>query len=328
MTNTCFPRITVHFHFIVLYLLIAVLIGIGICWSGQVTKPKVAVIVSREIKPYMEAMEGLKLVLVHEAGGEIKNFPLEDYSKTDLDLLKKELKNGKFNLAISVGPEATSFLWSGKDDLDLLRVFTMVLSPEELLPQPQKACGISLSIPIKRQLKTVAESLPYINRLGLLFNPKYNHDFYQLSCKQAQLYDLKIKPLKIHSQKDIPETLEKSWPKIDGLWLIPDKTVISKSVVEYIIKEALYQKKPVIGYNRFFYESGAAMAFVLDYRIIGKQTGRLALNKLREQSCQEKIPAFQVKVNSEVLESMGYEGHQAEKKKEKLIWKRYKKTTP
>lgn len=307
MTNTCFPRIMVRLHFIFFFLLIAVLLGIGICWSGQVHKPRVAVIVSREIRPYMEAVEGLKLVLVQDSGGEIKNFSLEDYSKTDLNLLKKELNNGKFDLAISVGPEATSFLWSGNDNLDLPRLFTMVLSPEELLPQPQKACGISLSIPIKRQLKTVAESLPYINRLGLLFNPKYNHDFYKLSCKQAQLYDLKIIPLKIHSQKDIPEMLEKSWPEIEGLWLIPDRTVISKSVVEYIIKEALYQKKPVIGYNRFFYESGAAMAFILDYRKIGQQTGQLALKKLKDQSCEEKVPAFQVKINAEVLENMGYE---------------------
>ncbi len=308
MTKTNLSQIKGHlnFYFIILFSMITILFEVGICSSEQITKPKVAVVVSREIKPYMEAVGGLKDILDKKAGGKFKIFPLEEYRENDLDLLEKQLNSQDFNLAVSVGPEATSFLWSGSKRPDLLRVFTMVLSPEKILPKPERACGISLSIPIDRQLKVIAESLPFINRLGLLFNPKYNLDFYQFALGQAQPFDLEVVPLKIDSQKEIPKILEKSWSKIDGVWLIPDRTVISKSVAEYIIKEALYEEKPVIGYNRFFYESGSAMAFVLDYPAIGQQTGQLALNRLKDQPCEEIIPAFQIKINSNVLENMGY----------------------
>ncbi len=256
----------------------------------------------------MEAVQGLKTALVKEFGGEINSFFLEDYKAADFNLLRKQLSTENYNFAISVGPEATSFLWSDKNDLDLSRFYTMVLSPEKLIESQEKACGISLSIPISTQLRTIKQQLSSVKRLGLLFNPEYNSDFYKSASRQAHLYEMEIVPLKISSQKDIPEVLRQKWDEIDGLWLIPDRTVISKSVVEYIIKEALYQKKPVIGYNRFFYESGAALAFILDYSNIGKQTAEFVLDKLDSGYCSEKTPAFEAKLNLEVLKKIGYIG--------------------
>ena len=41
--------------------------------------------------------------------------------------------------------------------------------------------------------------------------------------------------------------------------MIPDQTVISEKIVQYVIKQALYHKKGVIGYNSFFIRSGAVV---------------------------------------------------------------------
>jgi putative ABC transport system substrate-binding protein len=116
---------------------------------------------------------------------------------------------------------------------------------------------------------------------------------------------LKIVPLKVLSKKDIPDILKQHWEDIDALWLIPDQTVISESIVQYIIREALSENVPVIGYNRFFYESGAAMAFVFDYEEVGRQTGRLAVSMLSGRACEKETPVFRVWLNLRVIDKLG-----------------------
>lgn len=62
---------------------------------------------------------------------------------------------------------------------------------------------------------------------------------------------------------------------MDALWLIPDRTVISESIVKYVIKEAFLRKVPVIGYNRFFMKPEPPWPL---YSII-KNSGNSALKK-------------------------------------------------
>ena len=91
---------------------------------------------------------------------------------------------------------------------------------------------------------------------------------------------------------------------MDALWLIPDRTVISESIVKYVIKEAFLRKIPVIGYNRFFYETGAALAFVFDYKELGQQCAKKALSILSGKNCLSTPPLFHVWVNAGVAGSL------------------------
>jgi putative ABC transport system substrate-binding protein len=82
-------------------------------------------------------------------------------------------------------------------------------------------------------------------------------------------------------------------------------------VVQFLIKEALLRNIPVVGYNRFFYESGAALAMVFDYRELGGQTGRLVLRALRSNICQSEAPDFHAWLNRKVLDKLGMEAPEA-----------------
>jgi putative ABC transport system substrate-binding protein len=190
----------------------------------------------------------------------------------------------------------------------------MVLSPEQVLERPLTAgAGVSLTIPIDIQIGSIRESIPSLDSLGLLFNPQINQDFFQRARAASQGVGIEIVPLQITSQKDVPEVLESSWGSIDGVWLIPDRTVISKSLVEFIIKEALYHRVPVIGYNRFFYQAGAALAFVFDYGDIGRQTGNIVISKLQGQDVRVQTAVFEVWKKEAVLERIGLKPSQSER---------------
>ncbi len=273
--------------------------------TGQAeTHTSIAVIVSLNIKPYAEAVEGIQSAL-HESSVRSAVFFLENYPERQREILKAKILRDGFSSLVAVGPEASRFIWSEFRDQNMRLIYTMVLHPRQLPEAPDSPCGVSMSIPPDIQLAEIAKIFPNIRRVGLLFDPQYNHDFFEVASAYEGSSSFSLLPLEVFSRKEIPQVLEKNWEKVDCLWMIPDRTIISESVIAYIIKEALLRKIPVIGYNRFFWESGAVMNFIFDYKELGRQAGNLAAEILHSRHCPETSPAFQIWLNEGVLRKLG-----------------------
>ncbi len=255
-------------------------------------------------KPFVEAVEGLSNVL-EKAGVEPDVFTFDDYPGKKQAVLKEKMLQKSFQCYIGVGPQAARFLWTAIDRPDSVVLYTMVLNPEKILPSDRPLCGISLNIPIQTQVREIAASLPSAMRIGLLFDPRYNGLFFSQSKQAAEGAGRAIIPLKVSSSKEIPAVLERQLKEVDALWMIPDPTVISESVIQYIIKRALMYRVPVIGYNTFFYESGASLNFIFDYGKLGEQTGELVLDLLRGGACRRSDPIFSKWINLKVVQKLG-----------------------
>jgi putative ABC transport system substrate-binding protein len=241
----------------------------------------------------MEAASGLDEYL-QDQGGTAEIVIWEDMDAFQKEHLADQLQKQSYQAAVGIGPQAMNFLWE-KNRTELPILFSMVLHPEQVVPQNSlPLCGISLSIPVDIQLQSIEHFLPERRRIGLLFHPDHNQDFYEQSVKAARERDLRIIPLPITDQGAVDQVLNQHLSEVDALWMIPGQALTSKKIVEYIIKQALYARVPVIGYNRFFYESGAAVAFVFDYARIGRQTGRLLMHKLEKGLCNVQPAEFRV----------------------------------
>ncbi|WP_207692244.1 ABC transporter substrate-binding protein [Desulfonema limicola] len=279
--------------------------------AGEFPGTKIAVLVSLNIKPYAEAVQGIDRVL-SDAGINPDTFFLDRYEGKALESLALKLTRQDYDLFIAVGPEASGFTWSKFQDKT---VYTMVLHPEKIENTPKKICGIPFNIPVDTQIKKIEQSLPGLKRIGLLHDPEYNSSFFNQAYEQGIKSGLEIIPLEASSKKEIPLVLDKNWDKIDCLWMIPDRTIISESIIKYIIKESLLKKIPLIGYNSFFYESGAAMSFIFNYESLGKQTGETVLKVLKGDLCKDNEPEFQIWLNHKVLNSLGISFKEIDKEK-------------
>ena len=266
---------------------------------------RVAVVVSKNIKPYLDAVEGFKSGLADNADVKAQVFNLEKLDAKERVELFRGRGAKKFALFVAVGPEAVLAVWNGIGKGGVSRIYFMVLNPEKIFGFREKVCGIPLNIPVQTQVEMVGRGLPSIRRPGLLYDPELNSDFFRKAAGAASLSGLTIVPLRVSSKKDIPLVLKRQWKDMDALWLIPDRTVISESIVKYVIKEAFLRKVPVIGYNRFFYETGAALAFVFDYKELGLQCAQKALKILSSQDCLSTPPLFHVWINERVGEKLG-----------------------
>jgi len=92
---------------------------------------------------------------------------------------------------------------------------------------------------------------------------------------------------------------------VDTIWLIPDQTVISETIIEFIMKTSLIHRTPVVGYNRFFYTSGASLSFVFNYYQLGRQSGKQAVRLLHGKSCTQQVPEFEIWLNQRVYRQLG-----------------------
>ena len=79
---------------------------------------------------------------------------------------------------------------------------------------------------------------------------------------------------------------------------------ISESIIQFIIETALLNHVPVIGYNSFFYESGAALSFVFDYQELGEQTGDLIMKLIETGVCSRPDPKFSMWVNRKTIQRL------------------------
>jgi len=271
--------------------------------ATEIQKPVAAVIVSRNIKPYMEAVGGLSFTIKEQGKIDLRTFFLDRYRENEWKALQAQLKSETFDFYIAVGPESARFVTAMLPQGTRI-FYTMILNPEKLLPNSEVVCGVSMDIPVGDQVKEIHKRLPFVKRVGLLYDPKYNADF--LDAAQTEHGFLEVIPLAVESKRQIPLVLNRYLEKIDGIWMIPDRTVISESIVKYIIKSGILKKKPVIGYNPFFYESGAAMAFVLDYEKLGIQTANVIIAAQAGVDCR-KSPVFDTLLNKRVLQKIGIE---------------------
>lgn len=270
--------------------------------SREGTPRRVAVVVSAPLRPYLEALKGLSGSLTHLGLQLLQPITLPQDSQGDFRTVQNELLRLPADAFISIGPEALPLVENVSRTRNLPWIYTMVLDAAKLVshrtPPP---CGVSLSLPAAEQIRAIARTFPERKRLGVFHSSPANRDFLQEAQRHAENVGLTLHTIPVTGPKDIPDRLTQSLPHLDALWIIPDPAIDSRALVEYLVETALLQNVPSIGYNRFFLEAGAAMAFVLDYEKIGAATAVLLDLYLRSNQCPEAVPAYDVLVNEHVM---------------------------
>ncbi len=202
----------------------------------------------------------------------------------------------QYDALVAVGPAALRYLDTNTSQTPLL--FGMVLNPQKILTDSAAmSCGVTLNLPVAEQLSALLDHFPDMARLGVLFDPANNQSWYDDAVQVAESLEVELVSLQVQREAGRLKILGK-FSDVDAILFIPDKTIISKAVIQHVIKRALQQRIPVVGYNQFFYDSGATLAFIIDYRKVGQQVAGKIDTILNGGYCDPLSPAaFDVKIN-------------------------------
>lgn len=268
------------------WLVSAVMAGLFMVHTCLADDWKVASLISREIVPYITMVEGVETKL---------RIPLHRFFFDDAGV-PYSLSGGAsdlltdYDVLIAVGPEALA--WADRHGAAGHTVYAMVLNPHHVVRDISRfPCGVSLNIPPDEQLAGIMDNVPHLKKLGVLFDPANNQEWFDRARQAARAMGVELVPLVIETggpALDLPGKLS----GLDGILFIPDRSVISKAVISHVIKSGILQGVPVVGYNRFFHESGAALSFIIDYRKTGEQVAEMVLHFLQHRECRTAVPAY------------------------------------
>lgn len=283
--------------FVPFFLLLLILAVPGLCPAREKV---VGVLLSREIAPYVSMVEGLESRLSVPA----HRFFLDETGKPySLGGRNVTLNPQMYDVLVAVGPEALHYLQPRAGAIPL--VHGMVLNPRNVITDPQwQPCGVGLSIPAEAQFASTLRHLPSLKRLGVLFDPGNNQAWFKGAAAVAATKGFELVPLQVSRQGGRLEMVG-DFARLDAILFIPDKSIISKAVIQYVIKQGVLSNTPVIGYNQFFHDSGAALNFLIDYHRVGQQVARQVELLLAGERCQGELPPlYEAVVNEEVWRAL------------------------
>ena len=253
----------------------------------------IAVIFSRDIAPYRQALEGFEQQLKREKRPyKIVDFNIEAYGH-DPESIVDRIESKQPALILTLGSAATDFLANRIKDTPI--VFSLVLpssgrgSLESQRALHPNMTGATMEIPLAIQFEKIHEVLPGARKVGVLYDPKISGPVVDSAAPIAARAGLQLVPMAVSSEGDVVQKLNELEDEIDVLWSVADSTVFTPQGLKHILLSTLRNRIPFVGLSPAFVKAGALLALSCDYEDIGRQSGEMAARILDGES-PERIP--------------------------------------
>lgn len=244
----------------------------------------IAVVLSRDIAPYREALRGFQSSL--DTGRQqyrVVEFNLEAFS-ADPEGLVAKVRSRRPALILTLGSAATSLVAGAVQDIPI--VFSLVLpssgggSLEELRVAHRNISGASMEIPVRTQFAKIREVLPAAKRIGVLYDPKVSGPVVESARKVLADMGFELVSIPVSSEQDVVQQMEQEGGRVDLLWSVADSTVFTPQSLRHILLWTLRSRVPFVGLSPSFVKAGALLALSCDFADVGRQSGEIALRIL------------------------------------------------
>ncbi len=243
------------------------IIFIILLWALSVeARQEIVAVQSSRIAPYEEALKGFKSV----SNAVVSRLVISESGGADV---VKELRARRPDIILAIGPDALSLV---KRIKDLPVVYLMVLNPHTILSQEENITGVSMHIPIERQLFSLINVLPDIKTIGLLYDPDKTGHLADKARIAAAINGVVLVAGQVHNSGVVPSALMEMKEKIDVFWMLPDTTLITPETIEFMLLFSLEHNIPILAFSEKYVELGALMSIGIDAFDMGAQAGEMA----------------------------------------------------
>ncbi|MGQ9810906.1 MAG: ABC transporter substrate-binding protein [bacterium] len=274
---------------------------------------RIAVVRARNMKPYEIDLEVFKARM--KKYGYQSAFVYFDMSTRDRadEELRQKINPGEIDLVLALGTEAAQMV--KRANLKVPALFSMVSEPAQvgLLNSSSNGetpmTGVSLDIAPEEQFKALLEIVPGVKRIGVIYDPNESEQIVDLGTRAANRLGIGLVTYPVTSEGQVPEGLTFIRPRIDALWLVSDRTVLTTQALQHIYLFAFQTSLPLMGLSDHFVKMGALLAVSPDYEDVGEQSAELAIRILKGED-PEVLPVAsprktQISLNSRTAQIIG-----------------------
>lgn len=242
-----------------------------------------------------------------------------DYQNAQGDLntantISKKMVSDKSDLILAIATPSAQATKNATSDVPVL--FSAVTDPvaaglvESIEKPGANVTGTSDKTPMKEQLTLITKIDPKVKKVGIIYNTSEANSKTQVdeAKKLAPGLGLEIVEVGINNINEVPQATDSALSKSDALYIITDNTVVSATSV--VTTKALEAKKIVIGSEESQVQKGALMTAGISYYELGKQTGKMAIEILKDGKKPADLPVqYQEKltniVNKKTIQALG-----------------------
>ena len=267
----------------------------GFAEAGQ----KIIAIQSMRVKPYEEALIGFQNV----CDSKIKRLIISELEGVDV---VNKINKIEPDLILAIGADSLSMVKTIKN---IPVVYLMVLNPEPIVSGAQNVTGVSMNINQEKQLMIISKALPDIRNIGLIYDPNRTGYLVKRAQETARKIGIKLFAEEIHNSRVVPSLINHMKGKIDAFWMLPDITVITPEIVEFLLLFSLENKIPILTFSEKYIELGALMSIGIDPFDMGRQAGKIAKKILsgRDVNNVKRVDARKavISINLKVARKLG-----------------------
>lgn len=249
----------------------ALLIIFCLLGSAHALAGEIAILQSSDLPAYAQAIEGFKVTA--PASMTYVEYDLRGDPELGKKLARK-IRASDASLVLAVGLKAA--LAAQVEIMDMPIVYMMILDPSKHRLSAPNMTGTLLEIPAERQFKILRSFLPSLHQLGVLFDPAKSGSRIKETTPYAAASGFKLTEFPVGSEREVPQQLRALIETADGLWLVPDSTVLTAESVGFILESAMARHVPVIGFSPEMTRLGALLSISVSYGDVGRETGLLA----------------------------------------------------
>jgi len=281
---------------------ILLLFSLFFCFTSSLTsfalEPVVVVILSKDIKPYHDALAGFEGEIQRNGYKVSFTYTLGEANDNNAQLADT-IKSKNPSLIFTVGTTAALFAKQNLNDAPI--VFSMVLNPVEngvaqsMANPGNNLTGVSLDIPPALQFQKLMEILPKATRIGVIYNAKEQEWIKEIQ-EAAKKNGLLLIAKPVNAQSDVPASIDEITKEADCLWAQVDPMIFNAQSSQYILLTLLRKKIPMMAFSAQYVKAGALLALECDYADIGRQSADMAVKILKQGVFNSMAMAFPEKV--------------------------------
>ncbi len=255
---------------------------------------EVIAVKNADLKPYEEVLRGIR----DSCGCTVRELKLREDEGVE-KILKKPP-----DAVVAIG---TSVFKKVREIKGLPVIYTMVMPSEVAGPLSPKISGVGMDIDPLESIVAITEVLPKAKRIGIVYNPQYTGAFVGEAVKAAAVAGVELVLKEAHDPRDVPRLVDELPKRIDALWMLPDPTVITSAMVEYLLQFSFRHNVPIFSFAAKYVEMGAVAALVVDPHTMGVEAGEIVktLATGRKNPIRLYARAPRLLINTKVAAKMG-----------------------
>jgi putative ABC transport system substrate-binding protein len=258
-------------------------------WSSTLEAKtyRIGVLMSQDSPPYQEALAGFRQYLEQQRVDiSLNSYTLSGTAPQVKEVIEAIRKEGA-SLLLTLGSFATRE--AVRKIVEVPIVAGLILDRRDLR-QAANATGVILEFPLEIEFQWLQRLLPGHKTIGVLFSPEENRQKIDAAMRVAQNAGLTLIARPVKTPQDLPDALNSLANRVDALWSVADKTVLSPQMAKPLLLFSLRNHIPFIGVSEPWVKAGALYALDRDYTDVGVQCSEMALKILRDGMRASAIP--------------------------------------